>query len=197
MGNNGANFYEPVKVSGQTEKLVADPNVAQELAEIAKPGIDAALNREQELKEGLTETEKENLQIMEALPEKYPHAFTNETDKDGRPYLIFKGYNFEKDFNQGHLVFCQKGLMHLTDETYKKLLSLTGDKKLISEVEFFDSDSNSASLVSGDYKESTRLFNLRDTDRESLKERFSTYEEAHKNDVEPKEPTTQELIDSL
>jgi len=197
MENNGENFYEPVKVNGQTENFVADSNVAQELAEIAKPGIDAALNREQELKEGLTETEKENLQIIEALPGKYPHAFTKETDKEGRPYLIFKGYNHEKDNMDGHLVISQKGLIRIPDERYVDELKRTQGKLTF---EFVFNDEYPEHVFIGPTTEKNayyRIFDLRNTDRESLKKRFNQYEEIHKNDVESKEPTTQELIDSL
>lgn len=196
--DNNDNFYQPVEVNGQTENLIPSPDDARELAEIEKPGRDIALNREQELKEGLTEAEKENLQIMEALPEKYPHAFTKETDGEGRSYLIFKGYNHDKDFGGGHLVISEKGLIRIENEKYKNELERTNGKLASGFV--YDAKYPNIILM-GPEPQSLSLystiFDLRKTDREDLKVRFSEYEEAHKDDVEPKELTTQDIIDSL
>ena len=200
--NTNDNFYQPVEVNGQTENLIKDSNAAQELAEIAKPGIDAALSREQELKEGLTETEKENIQIMEALLIKYQNSFKKEIDEEGRKYLIFKGYdrNNDKDISGGHIVLSQDGLIRIEDEKYKSALSRTNGK-LTSGFVFEKSYPGIVFLEPGDKynREYCVIEDLRKSSisREDSKIRFSEYEEAHKDDVEPKELTTQDIIDSL
>ena len=81
---------------GEERGTIKDIGAAQELAYIEKSkGVDAALAREKELAEGLTEVQKENLKAIELLPGKYPHAFIPDSDgtpikvdNKGRQYLV-------------------------------------------------------------------------------------------------------------
>lgn len=84
MDDKGLYVEEP----GYSRGAIADVDVAHELANLeAKKGRNAALTREKELAEGLTEAQKANLAIMEHVKEKYPDACDRLVDNRGHELL--------------------------------------------------------------------------------------------------------------
>ena len=77
---NNNEFYQPVDTSIGPQQLINDPAIAAELATIeATQGQDVARAREQALKRqfetDLSDQERDNIAIHDAIVNKYPHAF--------------------------------------------------------------------------------------------------------------------------
>lgn len=71
---------------------IANQAQAEELAYLeANMGRNVALNREEELREGITEDEKNNVKFVEQMSEKYPYAFEEIVNpEDGTKVLYYK-----------------------------------------------------------------------------------------------------------
>lgn len=130
---------------------IADPAVAEDIAYVEKPGRDAALDREAELKRqhegGLTDTEKKYLVIMDGLNEKNgeiinTHAFEDRVDGKGRKaralHLLERytpGVDEEKDAIRGEIVFFNKdGIFALDVDSLVVKRDMLGKKDRIPEL---------------------------------------------------------------
>lgn len=160
----------------------------------------------------LTENQKENIQIMDALSEKYPHAFTKDLDSKGRPFMTVKdhGLNREKNgdipthgfINQvSEFIISQNGVsqIDLTRENSElfqnKKFDLTPLVDIQSESGFVvlkDTEGTSSYEVNLSSQK-----NFRDENLASLKHIFTTAENRHLNDVPPSRPTVDSIINSL
>lgn len=69
---------------------IIDPNIAQDIANDEYSAMVKEQRYTQEQKEGLTEQEKNNLEIVEILYEKYPHALALNINPDGYKNLSMK-----------------------------------------------------------------------------------------------------------
>ena len=109
-----AGFYETQETpEGKTVNVIADPEAAQELAQIeGTQGRNAALARERQLaaqhelqqQTGLTPEQQKNVEIMEGVAEKYPNAV--DPVKTPKGEICYGSWGKEGGF---YLVFSKQG----------------------------------------------------------------------------------------
>lgn len=76
-------------------KLITDSEVAQQVANTeAIQGVNAALKQEavltKEKNTGLTELQRKNMDVINGLMEKYPHAFVTKVSESGETFYLLK-----------------------------------------------------------------------------------------------------------
>lgn len=93
--SNPANAPEPFysnPLSGEPNRLIANPEVAYDIAKVeATKGRDAAIGyeglRRDAHENNLSEVEMQNLKVIEGMKKKYPYAVFEKFTSNGKPYL--------------------------------------------------------------------------------------------------------------
>ena len=104
---------------------IAEVAPAEELAHLEKPARDRELNLKKEAEEGLTAEQKKNIEIMDGVEQKYPHAFKTIQDESGKVLWGIRP-------GGGSIIFGKEGVFRIYGETMPEGLrdDLIDEKKL-------------------------------------------------------------------
>jgi hypothetical protein len=98
---------------------IADPNVAQEIANLEKPARDLELGLERQAQIGLNPEQEKNVELMKGLEEKYPKAFQHAVDSKGRKILFTEVRGQPAGvLGSGSLLISQEGIYGLSTTSW-------------------------------------------------------------------------------
>jgi hypothetical protein len=107
------------------EGRIKSPDQAQEIAKLEKPARDRELELKKQTETGLTQEQRDNLQIMKGLKEKYPDAFESVIDDKGREVMIIAHEPFGfRHFGDSNPVFTQNGVVYLHLNTFMNIRNI-------------------------------------------------------------------------
>jgi len=155
----------------------------------------------------------ENIKVMDGLLKNYPHAFTKGSTDDGRKYLLLKKGTPTKqsiktndfsryEYGNGGLMFSNKGMLDFTrsipGSVQKQIANGDFDLTPILDAQSDTEDITIHKYDDGEwYKFRNEQLKYPDIRLHELKAIILNAEEAHKNDVEKKDLTAEDILKDL
>jgi hypothetical protein len=107
-------FYDEGAEDERDRGRIKGVDKAQEIAKLEKPARDRESELRRQTETGLTQEQRDNLQIMKGLKEKYPDAFESVIDDKGREAMFLsEPFNVKRLGSDQNLVLTQNGIVYL------------------------------------------------------------------------------------